>query len=81
MIVQKDRYMCEDFVEDLFGDSWDEQDLPSMLMILKEWELNAKRYCVILDYATEIHLGYEVRTREDFKFIDDLIDAMMHSEE
>jgi len=52
-----------------------------MLMILKEWELNAKRYCVIRDYATELKFGTEVRHREDFKFIDDLVDAMMHSEE
>ena len=52
-----------------------------MLTILKEWELNAKRYCVIRDYATELNCGTEVRHREDFKFIDDLVDAMMHSEE
>ena len=72
---------CEEFVDQLFGEGWQEKDLPSMLTILKEWELNAKRYCVIRDYATELNFGTEVRHREDFKFIDDLVDAMMHSEE
>jgi len=81
LIVSNDRYTCEDFVEDLFGDGWDEKDLPSMLTILKEWEINSKRYCVIRDYAIELKLGFEVRHREDFKFIDDMVDAKMHSEE
>ena len=52
-----------------------------MLTILKEWEINSKRYCVIRDYAIELKLGFEVRHREDFKFIDDMVDAKMHSEE
>lgn len=69
---------CEDFIEELFGDSWDEKDLPSMLMILKEWELNAKRYCVIRDYALELKLGFEVRHREDFHKIDDVVDARLY---
>ena len=72
---------CEEFVDQLFGEGWQEKDLPSMLTILKEWELNAKRYCVIRDYATELNFGTEVRHRQNFKFIDDLVDAKMHSEE
>ena len=72
---------CEEFVDQLFGEGWQEKDLPSMLTILKEWELNAKRYCVIRDYATELSFGTEVRHRQNFKYIDDLVDAKMHSEE
>ena len=69
---------CEDFIESLFGDSWDEGDLPSMLTILKDWELNAKRYCVIRDFATELKLGYDLRDRKDFHFIDDVVDARIY---
>ncbi len=69
---------CEDFIESLFGDGWDEGDLPSMLTILKDWELNAKRYCVIRDFATELKLGYDLRDRKDFHFIDDVVDARIY---
>ena len=69
---------CEDFIESLFGDDWDEGDLPSMLTILKDWELNAKRYCVIRDFATELKLGYDLRDRKDFHFIDDVVDARIY---
>ena len=69
---------CEDFIESLCGDGWDEGDLPSMLTILKDWELNAKRYCVIRDFATELKLGYDLRDRKDFHFIDDVVDARIY---
>lgn len=69
---------CEDFVEDLFGDWWSEKDLPSMISIIKEWEINAKRYCVVRDFATELKLGFDVRDREDFHKIDDVVDARLY---
>jgi len=69
---------CEEFVEELFGDGWDEKDLPSMLTILKEWEINSKRYCVIRDFATKLELGFDIRKREDFPEIDDLVDARLY---
>jgi len=69
---------CEEFVEELFGDSWDEKELPAMLTILKEWELNARRYCIIRDFAKEIKLGFDVRDRDKFKEIDDVVDARLY---
>jgi hypothetical protein len=70
--------ICEDFIEELFGNDWDEKDLPSLLIILKEWELNAKRYCVIRDFALELKLGYDPRERKDFHLIDDVVDARIY---
>ena len=70
--------ICEDFIEELFGNDWDEKDLPSLLIILKEWELNAKRYCVIRDFALELKLGYDPRESKDFHLIDDVVDARIY---
>jgi len=49
-----------------------------MLTILKEWEINSKRYCVIRDFATKLELGFDIRKREDFPEIDDLVDARLY---
>lgn len=65
----------EQFITELFGEGWDERQLPVFLSMAERMSEDAQRYHVVRDYAEKIKLRGDIRPREEYHDFDDVIDA------
>ena len=65
----------DQFITELFGEGWDERQLPVFLSMAERMSEDAQRYHVIRDFAEEIKFRDEPRSREEYHEFDDVVDA------
>jgi hypothetical protein len=64
-----------EFLDELFGPGWREEDLPLYLDKIKETFEDAQRYYVVRDFAKNIKLTDNLASNEERKRTDDIVDA------
>lgn len=65
----------KEFLDELFGPGWREEDLPLYLDKIKETFEDAQRYYVVRDFAKNIKLMDNLVSNEERKRTDDIVDA------
>lgn len=64
-----------EFIDELFGPGWREEDLPLYLDKLKQFVEDAQRYYVIRDFAKNIKLTDNPVSNTERQRTDDIVDA------
>lgn len=65
----------EQFITELFGEGWDERQLPVFLVMAERMSDDAQRYHVVRDYMRNVEFREEPRSREEYHEFDDVVDA------
>jgi hypothetical protein len=65
----------EQFITELFGEDWDERQLPVFLVMAERMSDDAQRYHVVRDYIENSEFRVEPRSREEYHEFDDVVDA------
>lgn len=65
----------EQFITELFGEGWDERQLPVFLSMAERMSDDAQRYHVVRDYIENTGFRVEPRSREEYHELDDVVDA------
>lgn len=66
---------AEQFITELFGEGWDERQLPVFLVMAERMSDDAQRYHVVRDYMEQAEFLVEPRSREEYHEFDDVVDA------
>lgn len=66
---------AEQFITELFGEGWDERQLPVFLVMAERMSDDAQRYHVVRDYMEQSEFLVEPRSREEYHEFDDVVDA------
>lgn len=63
-----------EFIDELFGEGWTQEQLPLFLEIVKQFDLDSKRYHQLRDMvASEFEENY-IPTREELYEVDSMVD-------
>jgi hypothetical protein len=65
----------DQFITELFGDGWEESQLPAFLAMAERMNDDAQRYHVVRDFMRQTEFRMEPRSREEYHEFDDVVDA------
>lgn len=65
----------DQFISELFGEGWDERQLPVFLVMAEKMSEDAQRYHVLRDYLEGTKFRDDPRPREEYHEFDDVVDA------